>query len=132
LFTVIFLTEINDILQFIAGKSFGRKKIVPGISPNKTEAGFIGGLLGTTALATIILPKLVGFSPMVAAGLGLLIAFTGILGDLFFSAVKRYFDTKDFSDKIAGHGGYLDRLDSLIFTLPISYYYFWYTVGGFW
>lgn len=125
-FAVIFLTEANDIMQFLAGKSLGRRKITPEISPNKTEAGFLGGLIGSATLAYLLLPRIIGLPPFVALGLGLLISFFGILGDLLFSSVKRYFGEKDFSNALPGHGGYLDRLDSMILTLPAAYYYLWF------
>jgi phosphatidate cytidylyltransferase len=129
IFGILFLTEINDILQFIFGKAFGRRKIVPLISPNKTEAGFIFGILGTTTLGAIGLSATAGLSLFEAAALGFLISLFGIIGDLFFSSVKRYLQTKDFSDALPGHGGFLDRLDSLFLTAPIAFYAFWYLRG---
>ena len=130
IFGILFLTEINDILQFIFGKAFGKRKIVPLISPNKTEAGFIFGILGTTSLGALGLSATAGLELTEAAALGFLISLFGIIGDLFFSSVKRYLQTKDFSDALPGHGGYLDRLDSLFLTAPIAFYAFWYLRGA--
>jgi len=130
-FLVIFLTEANDILQFIFGKSFGRRKIVPRISPNKTEAGFLGALVVTSLLASWAFPHFLGLSMGQGMCLGFFISIFGILGDLQFSAIKRYFGTKDFSAALPGHGGFLDRLDSLFLTIPIAFYTLWYIKGGF-
>lgn len=127
IFFLILLTELNDILQFLCGKAFGKRKTFPLISPNKTEAGFIGGILGTTVLSGILFHYSVGFSMSKAGTLGLIISLSGILGDLCFSAVKRYFGTKDFSNTLPGHGGILDRLDSLIFTTPCVFYFLYFT-----
>lgn len=128
-FCIILLTEINDILQFICGKAFGRHKIVPLVSPNKTEAGFIGGLIGSSLLAAFLLPNFLPLTFSQSAVLGAIISVAGIFGDLSFSGIKRYFDTKDFSQALPGHGGVLDRLDSLIFTAPSAFYYLHFLIG---
>jgi phosphatidate cytidylyltransferase len=130
IFGILFLTEINDILQFIFGKAFGRRKIFPLISPNKTEAGFIFGVIGTTGFGALILSASAGLSVLEAGALGFLLSLFGIMGDLFFSSIKRFFQTKDFSDALPGHGGYLDRLDSLFLTAPIAFYMFLFFRGG--
>lgn len=129
-FSLILLTEGNDVLQFLCGKMWGKRKITPEISPNKTEAGFLGGLILTTALGSYIFSHALDFSFIEGALLGFLISFYGIQGDLYFSTLKRYFGTKDFSDSLPGHGGLLDRLDSLILTAPIIFYAFWLLKGG--
>ncbi len=129
-FIVIVLTEGNDVSQFIFGKLFGRYKIIPHLSPNKTDAGFIGGLAFTTIISIILFSHYFSMSIISSALLGVLISFYGIMGDLFFSAVKRYFSVKDFSQALPGHGGYLDRLDSLMLTAPITYYFFLFYYGG--
>lgn len=121
---LIFTTELNDIFQFFSGKFFGRRKIIPMISPNKTEAGFIGGLVLTSILFLFLGTQYLDLLPMTSIVFGVIISFTGILGDLLFSAVKRFYGVKDFSDLIPGHGGVLDRIDSLILTVPIFYYLF--------
>jgi phosphatidate cytidylyltransferase len=129
-FVLIFLTEGNDVLQFLCGKMWGKRKITPEVSPNKTEAGFIGGLVLTTCLGMYFFAQILGFSIFEGALLGFLISLYGIQGDLYFSTLKRYFGTKDFSDALPGHGGYLDRLDSLILTSPIVFYAIWFLKGG--
>ncbi len=128
-FLIIFLTEINDISQFIFGKLFGKNKIIPHISPNKTEAGFIGGLFFTIAVASILFTKILQLPLWQSILFGVVISVYGIMGDLFFSAVKRHFGTKDFSNALPGHGGYLDRLDSLILTSPVVFYLFYFLIA---
>ncbi len=119
---LIFFTECNDVFQFLSGKLFGRRKIVPHVSPNKTEMGFIGGILCTTIATAFGAPLILDITKMQGASLGLAIAIFGILGDLFFSAVKRHLQIKDFSQALPGHGGFIDRIDSLIFTAPIYFH----------
>lgn len=119
---LVFLTWGNDVFQFICGKAFGKRKIVAKVSPNKTLGGFIGGVVLTTSAALLLLPWLIDLSWQKALILGPLIAVTGMFGDLFMSAVKRNLGTKDFSDLLPGHGGLLDRLDSLIFTAPVFFH----------
>ncbi len=119
LLILIILTSLNDVFQFIGGKSFGKRKIVPHLSPNKTEAGFVAGILGTATLASLLLHAFFATSWLDGFVIGVMIGLSGILGDLFLSAVKRSNGIKDFSDLIPGHGGLLDRIDSLIFTAPM-------------
>lgn len=123
------LTILNDVLQFISGKAFGKYKIVPQISPNKTLEGFIGGWLGTSLLAMTLLTLSSQTQPLTGFLVGTMIAFFGMVGDLTFSAIKRYFATKDFSAALPGHGGILDRCDSLIFTAPATFFLI-YFIGG--
>jgi phosphatidate cytidylyltransferase len=127
---LIFATETNDIFQFLSGKAFGRIKLFPDISPSKTEAGFIGGILGTVLLFSFLGPALLEITVMQALILGFLISVTGIFGDLLFSAIKRYYGVKDFSDLIPGHGGLLDRVDSLILTAPVYFHLIFYFKAG--
>jgi phosphatidate cytidylyltransferase len=131
IFTLILLTEGNDVLQFLCGKSFGKRKITPEISPNKTEAGFVGGLVLTTLLGSYLFNLVLNFGYAESALMGFLISLYGIQGDLFFSIVKRFFGVKDFSDALPGHGGYLDRLDSLILTAPVILYFIAFAKGAF-
>jgi phosphatidate cytidylyltransferase len=119
---VVFLTEMNDVFQFTWGKLLGRHKIIEKISPNKTWEGFIGGLL-STVLAAILLKFLTPFTTNEAIGAGLLIACTGFVGDIIVSAIKRDFGLKDTGTVIKGHGGILDRMDSLIISAPFFFYY---------
>ena len=112
---LIFITEANDIMQFICGKIFGRKKILPSVSPNKTWEGFIGGVISTT-----IIGYFMGFLTPLNSWQCILISFCiailGFMGDAIISAVKRDFGVKDMGSSIPGHGGFLDRIDSLSTT----------------
>ena len=119
---ILGLTQLNDVFQFVFGKSFGKRKVVPHLSPNKTEAGFIGGIIFTTILGTFLFHHLISTDWYLSAGLSFTISIFGIFGDLTFSTVKRFLKIKDFSDTIPGHGGFLDRMDSLIFTAPIIFH----------
>ena len=112
---LIFITEANDIMQFIFGKIFGKKKILPKISPNKTWEGFIGGVISTT-----IIGYFMGFLTPLDSWQIILVSFCiavfGFMGDAIISAVKRDFGVKDMGNAIPGHGGFLDRVDSLSTT----------------
>ncbi|MFM7603554.1 MAG: phosphatidate cytidylyltransferase [Pseudanabaena sp.] len=126
---LLLLTEINDISQYIFGKLFGRYKIIPKVSPNKTVEGLLGGVLTTTGLAIVLAPWLTPFDFIHSACLGLLLSLTGFIGDVNISALKRDLGIKDSGTILPGHGGILDRIDSLTFTAPIFFHftiYFYY------
>ena len=112
---LIFITEANDIMQFVWGKIFGKNKILPNVSPNKTWEGFIGGILSTTLIG-----YLMGFLTPLSSIQLIIISFSisilGFMGDSILSAVKRDFGVKDMGSTIPGHGGVLDRVDSLSTT----------------
>ena len=127
---LIVLTEVNDILQFACGKLFGRHKVVPWISPNKTEAGFIGGALLSTLLGTMLWPQLLPITLPQATLLSFLLSLGGMLGDLVCSAIKRHRGVKDFSSLIPGHGGVLDRIDSLLVTSPVFFFFIYFLFRG--
>ena len=114
-------TEMTDVFQFVSGKSFGRQKLVVEISPNKTVAGFIGGIAMTSILSLILAPIMLQINSWQSLLVGFCIAISGVSGDLMFSSLKRTAGVKDFSQLIPGHGGVLDRLDSIIFTAPTLY-----------
>ncbi|MCR9132640.1 MAG: phosphatidate cytidylyltransferase [bacterium] len=122
---VVFLTEINDVLQFAFGKLFGRTKIIPSISPNKTWEGFIGGVV-TTTLIGYWLSFLTPLSGFYALFVSFLIAFAGFSGDIVISSLKRDIGIKDTSNAIPGHGGVLDRIDSLAYTAPVFFHMVYY------
>lgn len=127
LFYFVFLTQFNDVMQYVWGKSFGKYKIIPSISPNKTIAGFLGGII-STVIASILLYKhlsLLSFNHAVFAGL--IISVAGFIGDITISAVKRDLKIKDTSKAIPGHGGILDRVDSLTYTAPLFFHFVKYT-----
>ena len=112
---LIFITEANDIMQFVWGKIFGKHKILPSVSPNKTWEGFIGGVLSTTVIG-YFMGFLTPLSSWQLIFLSFTIAILGFMGDAIISAVKRDFGVKDMGKSIPGHGGILDRVDSLSTT----------------
>ena len=126
---LVMLTQLNDVAQYVWGKILGTTPIAPTISPNKTREGLIGGVITTGVLAMILAGLL---TPMIwwqglLVGLGIGIA--GFIGDVSLSAIKRDIGIKDSGQLIPGHGGILDRLDSLTFTAPLffhvmRYFYF--------
>lgn len=125
---LLMLTECNDVAQYIFGKLLGHKKILPKISPGKTWAGFIGGLFVTCLLAYLVGAKMTPLAPSLLLGSGCVIAVSGFFGDVTISAVKRDLRIKDTGASLPGHGGIIDRIDSLIFTAPAFYHfmnYFW-------
>lgn len=126
LFLVI-VVQGSDVLQYTWGKLMGRHKISPKVSPNKTWEGFIGGIASATLIG-MGLWWATPFNPWQAAIMALVVCLMGFLGGLVMSSIKRDRGVKDFGYTIAGHGGILDRVDSLIFAAPIffhlSRYYF--------
>jgi phosphatidate cytidylyltransferase len=126
LFLVV-LTQLNDICQFLWGKSLGRRKIVPRVSPGKTWAGFLGGVGSTVCIAWLVGPELVGFSPQQSIVAGLIIAVAGFVGDINISALKRDLRVKDSGSLLPGHGGILDRIDSLTYTAPLFFHYLYWS-----
>jgi phosphatidate cytidylyltransferase len=115
-------TWASDTFAFFTGSFCGRHKLCPEISPNKTIEGFAGGLIGTVGI-TVLLGYLFSFSLIHMVALGILLALTATLGDLVESSFKRYTGIKDSGALIPGHGGVLDRFDSIMFTVPLVYYY---------
>jgi phosphatidate cytidylyltransferase len=120
---LLLLTEINDISQYIFGRLFGRNKIIPKVSPNKTVEGLLGGILTTTGLAIALAPWLTPFDPIHAGFLGILLSLTGFIGDVNISALKRDLGIKDSGNLLPGHGGILDRIDSLTYTAPLFFHF---------
>lgn len=121
-FLLLVATEANDVFQYITGKLFGRHKITPRVSPNKTWEGFIGGWVLTAALIVLAGPV---FTPLKGLGLWVIAAalpLAGFAGDVTFSAIKRDLGVKDTAHAIPGHGGVLDRIDSLTFTTPLYFH----------
>ncbi len=120
LFLVI-VVQGSDVLQYIWGKLFGRHPIAPSVSPNKTWEGFIGGVLTATALGSA-LAWLTPFAPWQAGVMAFLSCVLGFAGGLVMSSIKRDRGIKDFGDLIPGHGGVMDRLDSLTFAAPVFFH----------
>ena len=119
---LLVVTELNDVAQYVWGKWLGQAKIVPLISPNKTWAGFWGGMATTALVAVLVLPALTPWSAPASLLLGLALALAGFFGDVTLSAVKRDVGLKDSGTLLPGHGGILDRVDSLIFTAPLFFH----------
>ncbi|WP_069470238.1 phosphatidate cytidylyltransferase [Candidatus Marithrix sp. Canyon 246] len=119
---LIFLTEFNDVLQYVWGKLLGKHKIIPKVSPNKTWEGFLGGLVTTTLLATLLAPWLTPLTFGQSIFFGALIATAGFFGDVTLSALKRDLGIKDSGNILPGHGGILDRVDSLTYTAPLFFH----------
>lgn len=122
--------EFNDVFAYICGKLLGKKQLCPKISPKKTVAGFIGALFITTTLFYILGSLVFMDSPLGSSIhliiMGFLTSLLGQCGDLLFSGIKRHFSIKDFSQSLPGHGGFLDRFDSLILVSPIMFHYVYY------
>lgn len=114
--------ELNDVSQYMAGKLFGKTKITPHISPNKTLEGVIGGILMTTVIFNLMYYLLFGeVITLKTILLAMALSFLGFLGDLTFSLTKRKANVKDTGTLLPGHGGLLDRVDSLLYTTPLFY-----------
>lgn len=119
---IVVVTELNDVFQYLMGKFFGKHKIVPQISPNKTLEGFIGGVLLTIILSNILGFFLLNTSLLTNSIIGIALGVSGFCGDIFMSYLKRKTEVKDTGNLLPGHGGLLDRMDSLIFNAPL---FFW-------
>ncbi|MFK7939136.1 MAG: phosphatidate cytidylyltransferase [Roseovarius sp.] len=124
---LVIVVQSSDVLQYIWGKLLGRRKIAPRLSPSKTVEGFAGGVGSATLLGACMF-WITPFTFWQAGLLALIIALMGFFGGLVLSAVKRDRGVKDWGATIAGHGGFIDRLDSLIFAAPVFFHvvrYFW-------
>ncbi|MEZ4562308.1 MAG: phosphatidate cytidylyltransferase [Thermomicrobiales bacterium] len=126
---LLIVVQGSDVLQYIWGKLLGRRKIAPLVSPNKTWEGFVGGVASATLLGAALW-WLTPFAPWQAAVMALVIALMGFAGGLTMSAIKRDRGVKDFGTLIAGHGGILDRIDSLCFAAPVFFHLVRYFFGA--
>jgi phosphatidate cytidylyltransferase len=120
---LVFLTEINDIAQYVFGKLCGHHPVIPKVSPGKTIEGLVGGLVTTVGCAIALAPWLTPFDPIHALCLGLLLGLAGFIGDVTVSALKRDLGIKDSGTLLPGHGGILDRIDSLTYTAPLFFHF---------
>jgi phosphatidate cytidylyltransferase len=118
---LVLIVQSSDVFQYAWGKLLGRHKVAPTLSPNKTVEGLIGGLLSSTGLGAS-LHWLTPFSAAQAAAISLLITCLGFLGGLVLSAIKRDRGIKDWGASLPGHGGILDRLDSLCWAAPVFFH----------
>ena len=124
---LIIVVQGSDVLQYIWGKLTGRHKVAPELSPSKTWEGLVGGVASATALGAS-LHWITPFSPAQAALMALLVCLMGFLGGLVMSAIKRDRGIKDWGTLIEGHGGMLDRMDSIVFAAPVYFHvirYWW-------
>lgn len=124
---LVLVVQMSDVLQYVWGKLFGRTRIAPRLSPSKTVEGFVGGGASATLLGAGLY-WMTPFSPLQAAGMAAVIVLMGFFGGLVMSAIKRDRGVKDWGHLIAGHGGFIDRLDSVVFSAPIFFHmtrYWW-------
>ncbi|WP_283177577.1 phosphatidate cytidylyltransferase [Gemmobacter sp. 24YEA27] len=124
---LIFTVQLSDVMQYVWGKLFGSRLVAPQLSPSKTWEGLIGGVM-TATTAGAALWWMTPFTMLQAAGMALAVTLMGFFGGLVMSAIKRDKGVKDWGHLIAGHGGFLDRLDSVVFAAPIFFHltrWFW-------
>jgi phosphatidate cytidylyltransferase len=126
---LIFVSSwINDTCAYFVGRALGKHKMAPVLSPKKSVEGLIGGIVGAGVFGGIYgllfnsFVESISYAPLIFALVGALGAIPAVIGDLAASAIKRNNDIKDYGKLIPGHGGILDRFDSIIFTAPIIYY----------
>jgi phosphatidate cytidylyltransferase len=117
----VLVAQISDVMQYVWGKLFGRHKIAPNVSPNKTVEGFVGGTLSATALGAALW-RFTPYNWWQAAAFSLLITWLGFAGGLVMSAIKRDRGVKDYGHLIEGHGGVMDRIDSVCFAAPVFFH----------
>lgn len=124
---LVIVVQSSDVLQYVWGKLFGKTKIAPKLSPSKTVEGAVGGILSASLLGASLF-WITPFSIVQAALLSFVIALMGFFGGLVLSAIKRDRGVKDWGHLIAGHGGFIDRLDSVVFSAPVFFHlvrYWW-------
>jgi phosphatidate cytidylyltransferase len=122
LFYFVLIVQISDVLQYVWGKTLGRRKIAPDVSPNKTLEGFLGGVASATLIGAALWWA-TPFTPWQSAGMSLVITLMGFFGGLVMSAIKRDRGVKDYGHMIEGHGGVLDRIDSICFAAPVFFHF---------
>lgn len=124
---LVITVQLSDVLQYVWGKLFGRTKIAPKLSPSKTVEGFVGGVASATLIGAGLW-WITPFTPLQAGLLAFVITLMGFFGGLVMSAIKRDRGVKDWGNLIEGHGGLIDRLDSVVFSAPIFFHivrYWW-------
>jgi phosphatidate cytidylyltransferase len=131
---LILCVELNDVFAYVTGKLFGRRKLCPNTSPNKTIAGCVGAIILTTGSAAVVGHFVFSGGPLdrplVLLGLGLVVGISGQLGDLVISSMKRDIGIKDMGRALPGHGGFLDRFDSLLLAAPTVFYFIHWVQGS--
>jgi phosphatidate cytidylyltransferase len=124
---LVIVVQLSDVLQYAWGKLFGRHKIAPRLSPSKTVEGFVGGVVSATLIGAALW-WITPFTPLQAGLLAFVITLMGFFGGLVMSAIKRDRGVKDWGHLIEGHGGLIDRLDSVVFSAPVFFHlvrYWW-------
>jgi phosphatidate cytidylyltransferase len=121
LFYLLLVVQMSDVMQYVFGKLFGKTKIAPVVSPSKTVEGFVGGGLAATGIGAAMW-WITPFTPLQSAAIAAVIVVMGFLGGLTLSAVKRSLGAKDWGVMIEGHGGMLDRTDSICFAAPVFFH----------
>lgn len=126
---LIIVVQLSDVLQYVWGKLFGRTKIAPNLSPSKTVEGFVGGVASATLIGASLW-WITPFTPLQAGAMALIITLMGFFGGLVMSAIKRDRGVKDWGHLIEGHGGLIDRLDSVVFSAPVFFHLtrYWWTL----
>ncbi len=130
---IIVCVEMNDVFSYITGKNFGSRKLAPNTSPGKTLGGALGGLVLTTSLFALLGHWVFQDGPLDSwihlIAMGIIISLGGMFGDLVFSSIKRDLGIKDMGTLLPGHGGLLDRFDSLMLVSPAIFHYVGYFQG---
>lgn len=132
LIVLVFICSwVNDTCAYCVGVTMGKHKMTPKLSPKKSIEGLVGGIAGSAIVGAVYgyVAFKVDYAPLVFALIGAVGAVVAVIGDLTASAIKRNNDIKDYGKLIPGHGGILDRFDSIIFTAPIIYYILIYTIA---
>ncbi len=124
---IFILIWSNDIFAYLIGKNFGKNKLIERVSPNKTVEGFLGGFIFTFISAFFVARYCSSIQPLHWFTIAIIVSIFGVLGDLIESMFKRQAGLKDSSNLLPGHGGFLDRLDSIIFATPFIYIYLFLT-----
>jgi len=120
LFFFACVVQISDVLQYVVGKIFGQRPVAPQVSPNKTLEGLLGGILAASVVGAALWWA-TPFTPVAAFGMALAITVMGFFGGLTMSAIKRDRGVKDYGELLPGHGGMMDRIDSLCFAAPVFF-----------
>ena len=118
---LMLVVQISDVMQYVFGKLFGRRRLAPQVSPSKTVEGLLGGGLAAVGIGTALW-WMTPFTPLQSAGMSAVIVLAGVCGGLALSAVKRSLGAKDWGRMIEGHGGMMDRMDSVVFAAPVFFH----------